>query len=364
MNIAFYSHNIDFAGTWRSHERIAEVIQHHPEYNVKILFSPDVENNRLEVSKNILHKCEFLPFSRSIKKDGPSSGYCPITSDIEQVVKKNNIQLLHFARSGYFEWPFNKRICPIQVETNIFGYEDNSPYLDGTIFISRCLGIKESDTKVLIPNPIPSPSKDYPNISDLRSELGIHEKDFVLGRIGRPSNFTPIALEALDKIKKRISEISFKYLIIGACEETRKFVRENSLEKEVIMLDCTNDDSFIERFHKTIDVFAHYRSDGETFGTAIAQSMINGKPVITHYAGMNGPAEWIGKGLVCVSNSEEYSFALQTLLDKNIAMNASEAASNFAKTNFDQETIGKRVVEFYEKLLRKKFENSNLTGEG
>jgi len=80
------------------------------------------------------------------------------------------------------------------------------------------------------------------------------------------------------------SKIDFKYIIIGACDLIKNKIKELNLENFFILLDTTNDDNLIHKFYNTIDVFAHYRSDGETFGVSIAQSMTYGKPVVSHVA--------------------------------------------------------------------------------
>jgi hypothetical protein len=46
MRIGLYSHNIDFAGTWRSHERIAEILQHNDEYEI---YNNDNDNYNLNL---------------------------------------------------------------------------------------------------------------------------------------------------------------------------------------------------------------------------------------------------------------------------------------------------------------------------
>lgn len=351
MRIAYYSHNIDFAGTWRSHERIIEHVQNMEGVSIDVLYSPDVDNDRLETSKKLLHRCNFIPFRRSKQKTGPESGYAPVENNVEEVVKERNIDLLHFARSGYYEWPFNKRICPIQIETNIFGYEDTSPFTDGTIFIAKCLGFSETNRRILLPNPIPSPSNEYHKIDDLKNDLKIPTGVHVLGRIGRPANFSPISYMAFDAFRKRIPS---KYVVIGGCEEAKSFVEKNGMTDDVIFLDCTNDDKFIERFHKTIDVFAHYRSDGEICSTAIAQAMMYGKPVITHFAGRNGQQEWLGNGGICVNDPQEYLNAMVGLTQASIYQQISNAARDFAHFHFSQETISEKVVEFYKNVERQK----------
>jgi len=353
IKVAFYSHQIDFAGTWRSHERIADILQRDPRFKVSILYADTVEHNRLQAAKEILLNCNFVQFKRSLQKTGPNEGWRPLTEDIGRVAKENDIHILHFARSGYYEWPFTSRICPVQVETNIFGYRDTSPYLDGTIFIGRCLMMPENKNSVLIPNPIPGPSTSYEDLKCLRSDLQLSEDMLVFGRIGRPANFTPISLIAYKAFIKNYTWRS-KYLLLGGCDDTRRCVQQLGLESDVIFLDCTNEDSYIERFHKTIDVFAHYRSDGEICSTAIAQAMMYGKPVITHIAGKNGQIEWLGTGGFYAKDSNEYYKAMVALADQDVRRDMSFKAKNFATSNFEQKTIVEKVIEFYLSVARSK----------
>lgn len=353
VNVAFYSHTIDFAGTWRSHERIAEILQHDPRFNVSVMYSPAVEHNRLQESKKILEKCNFVQFERSLQKTGAGDGWRPLSSNIESIVKDNNIHIFHFARSGYYEWPFTSRIAPVHIETNIFGYDDASPYLDGSIFIGKCLGISESSRSILLPNPIPPPSKDYEDLQSLRQELGISKDAIVFGRVGRPANFTPISLLAYEAFKRNYAGNS-KYLIMGGCEDTKRCVDQLGLKDDVIFVDCTNDDEYIEKFHKTIDVFAHYRSDGEICSTALAQAMMCGIPAITHVAGRNGQIEWLGDGGFYARDPSDYFKAMMVMSDENHRLDIAKKAKKFAASNFDQKTIVNKVIEFYLNIARSK----------
>lgn len=351
IKIAFYSHAIDFAGTWRSHERIAEILQHDDVYDVYILYSDVDDHNRLETAKKVLHNCKFIEFHRTSTKRGPESGYTPTESNIAEIVRENKIDVFHFARSGYYEWPFTSRMCPIQIETNIFGYIDNSDYVDGSIVISKFLKIEESKNKKVIPNPIPAPKLHAKE--DLRQQLGIGKDELVFGRIGRPDNFTPIALEAYREFIKT-SQVKSKYVIIGACQKTKDYVVENGMSNNVLILDCTNDDEYIERFHKTIDIFAHYRSDGETFGTAIAQAMIHSIPVITHYAGQNSQLETIGNGGFCVNSAIDYYRCMHYLSNRDNLKVLADNAKKFAIENYEQNFVVRAIKNFYNEIIEQK----------
>ena len=53
IKIVFYSHTIDYAGTWRSHERIILNLDKN-KFIPYIVYNTNANNNRLEYVKNIL----------------------------------------------------------------------------------------------------------------------------------------------------------------------------------------------------------------------------------------------------------------------------------------------------------------------
>lgn len=352
IKIAFYSHEIDFAGTWRSHERIIEELQNYDEFKTYVLYSPDVNNNRLDICRRILNKTEFIPFNRSKEKTGPNQGWTPIETNFSEVCSKLDLDILHFARSGYFEWPFNGRNAKLQIETNIFGYDDNSPYLDRSISIAHVVqNLKKNKSDIIIPNPIPSETKQYEILVDMRDDFGFLKSDIILGRIGRAANFNPIALNGYKIAKSKFPNL--KYLIISPCDDTINFVKSNDI-KDVFYIDPTNDDGIIERFHKTIDIFAHYRSDGEIHSTAIGQALIYGIPVISHYAGLNGQSETIGPGGFCVSNETEYSDAIIKLIDIGERKRIGELGKKFTEEISEQKKIVLLLSNKYKEWLDNK----------
>ena len=348
IKIVFYSHTIDYAGTWRSHERIILNLDKN-KFIPYIVYNTNANNNRLEYVKNILGDEFVIPFSATTEKTNSSLGYKPFSTNFDDIVKKISPDIIHFARSGYYEWPFDKRVCPIQIETNIFGFIDNTTFIDYSISISETIkNIRNGNTEVIY-NPIPN---SLENNDDLRKELGIKPETIVLGRIGRPDNFTPIAIDSV-KILKSIG-IDFKFIIIGACENVKNRIKENNLEENFILLETTNNDYYIHKFYNTIDIFAHYRSDGETFGTAIAQSMTYGKPVVTHKAGTNGQEEIIGDcGLSCNNVMGYFNNLLKLIKDKNYYKKLSEKSKTRSELFLIKNTLPK-LERVYTKLYNKK----------
>lgn len=348
IKILFYSHTIDYGGTWRSHERI--LLNLNPDlFDIYVCYNPNQDNNRLDYLKTKLKDYQIIPFEASIDKLGPNIGYPYRETNFTEIVKSYNFDIIHFARSGYFEWPFNQRICPIQIETNIFGGRDRSEFLDCSVTISNKVTEIRDGSDYMIYNPIPFPSNSNDN---LKLEYNIPEDYFVFGRVGRKDNFHPIALNSLKKIKE--NGFNFKYIIIGACSQTINLINNLGLNNDCIIIEATNDDELIHKFHNTINIFLHYRSDGETFGTAIAQSMMYGKPVISHFAGYNAQHEIIKNGgFICHNEVDYVKTIINLITDKELYEIISYNAKNRA-LDFEEKKITLEWETLYRKLYSKK----------
>jgi len=347
IKIVFYSHTVDYAGTWRSHERILTNINKNM-FEPYVVYNRQADNNRLEIVQNLLGKDHVLPFESYGGKTGPDEGYSFLNTNFDDVIQSINPDIIHFARSGYYEWPFVKRLCPVQIETNIFAGKDNSPFLDYSITICDTIKNYRGGSDCTIYNPIPHPNKSKENLKQL---YNIEEDTLILGRIGRADNFTSISLEACKILKEK--GLNFKYIIISPCHLTKNFVEQNNLVDDVIFINETNDDDFIHKFHNTLDIFAHYRVDGECHSTAIAQAMSYGLPVVSHYAGWNGQVETIQDGGFVCENSQSYAEKILELYqNKNLYNYVSQKSyERFKKFSFE-ETIPK-FEEVYYKLLNK-----------
>jgi glycosyltransferase involved in cell wall biosynthesis len=353
LKILFYSHIINYAGTWRSHERIIEGLD-------QDLFEPYVfyweqcnAHNRLENVAHIIGDQHLIPFHRSAEKTGPEQGWMPLRSNFFETAKQFDFHIIHFARSGYFEWPFVERLAPLQIETNIFGYNDTSVFLDKSIAICQYIAQARGKTDAVIYNPIPDVAEEG---NDLRKDFSIPKEAIVFGRIGRPANFTAIALEAFDHLARRFKDLF--YIIIGPCNETRGFVEARKIPN-VILLEPTMDDDFIDAFHRTIDVMLHYRADGEVHSTAIAQAMMYGIPVISHVSNQyNGQIETIGKAGGVARDLNEYIHLTEQLIrNPELRFQMSETARKIALEQYEQNKVVKMIqdkyVQWYNDIYKK-----------
>lgn len=346
IKILFFSHTIDFAGTWRSHERIFEAINKDV-FDPYIFYWPKGQHNRLEILKQKVPSNRLIPFNRTEEQKGHNEGYIPLKTNFAEIAREIGFDVVLFQRSGYYEWPFNERIAPLQIEISVFDASDYSPYLDKSIAVSnRVKRKKQREVDAVVYNPIPLPSSNYDNLISLRNELDIPKNHTILGRIGRPAEFDPIALRAF----KMLQPFNATYIIIGSADEAIQYVKSNKIEN-VMLFGCTNDDYFIEKFFKTIDIFAHYRDGGESFGTGIAQSMMYGKPVVSHYSGFNAQAEIIANGGFVVNDSQNYAQALFNLINNKDLYNLVSKRARQRAMDFEQYHVTRQIENLILKWL-------------
>lgn len=345
IKIIYYSHEIDYAGTWRSHERIIESLN-------KDIFEPYVlywdecpTNTRLDVVEGIVERDHLLPFKRSKEKTGPEKGYTPLWTDFHEVAKKINPKIIHYARSGYTEWPFNMRLAPLQIETNIFAAMDISGYMDKSISLCDYNAKIRKSADAIIANPVPEAKLSGPNF---RKEFNIPDDAIVCGRIGRPRGFDPIAIAAFKRLV--YSNPKVYYIVVAPCDEFKAWAQGIP---NVILMPPTSDDATIEAFHRTLDIYLHYRLDGEIQSTAIAQAMMYGIPVISHVSKFNnGQIETIADGGFVASDEEQYyQFLCYLVSNKEMRVEISKKARRHALETFEQEKVVRKIEDCYIRWL-------------
>jgi glycosyltransferase involved in cell wall biosynthesis len=351
IKICLYSHSVDFAGTWRSHEKIMQNLDR-TVFDPYIMYwdNPDA-NNRLKVVMEKFGKDRLIPFQRSIDKSGSDTGYTPVLTNFKEIALANKFDIIHFARSGYYEWPFTDRLAKLQIETNIFGFKDTSQYLDRSISIAPVVYESRGGADVLIPNPISIPLNISKDII-YRQKLNIPADAIVLGRVGRADNFDPIALQAFKLLQQESQFSNVYYLIVSPCSHTTSFVKTNNINN-VIFIEATNNDKALDLFHRNLDIFCHYRSDGEVHSIALSTAMSYALPCITHRAGYNGQVDTVGvNGFVCTDYNEYYNRLKELVLNKQKRLTLGENSRQYIIDNFEETMIVKRIQDKYLEWLK------------
>jgi len=190
---------------------------------------------------------------------------------------------------------------------------------------------------------------------NLRKELGIPKNAFVFGFHQRDNDgiFSPHSLNAF----KAIQRDNMHFVILGGSKKYSEHAKEAGIQN-FHQLPHTSDDGGDEKrdqFLATLDVFAHARADGETYGASIAEALYYGLPIISHVAPAMGHKETIANaGVVCASLQEYVNEMVKLLQDKNYYNMRSKNALEHYEKNLSTEAILKKVTDIYESVVSEK----------
>lgn len=200
--------------------------------------------------------------------------------------------------------------------------------------------------------PIEVPHSDQ----SLRPELGIPEDTVVFGRVGRNANDIHDSLSL--RAYKEVESDKTLFLVLAPppimIEEAKKLGIKN-----IRFLEPTVDEVWLSKFYNAIDALAHARLDGETFGCAIAEAMIHGRPVVTHRSHIrNAQLELVDDASGFRTERDDvkgYAEALRTLIgNADLRKKMGAAAKKRAMENFEAGLITKKLEKEYLEYLEKK----------
>ena len=283
-------------------------------------------------------------------------------AELREIILDLDPTILHVHYSGYPEPPtcdpeLMRRI-PVVVTTNQFELENTAPshqFVKRIFFVSRWLlenkarwALNDSRATVMY-NPVQAPLSQ----ANLRGDLGIPEDAFVIGRVGRsdPHIFDPISLEAYHRVR----EAHWYFVALAPSASMVRRAKDLGVQN-FLALPPTRNEHYLSMLYNTMDVFAHARRDGETFGCAIAEAMIHGLPVVSHRSPwMNAQEEIIGDaGFICEYDPDHYGLRLRQLaLDAELRFALGRRAHERAVAEFEVHQIGKRLESEYEFLIER-----------
>lgn len=269
--------------------------------------------------------------------------------------------ILHVFYSGRAGPPISDEVVMRSVgavvTTNVFGVRNEAPTHDQVrliFMVSDWLRQQGSTWAAADPrvevfyNPVEPPA----STGDLRAALGIPRDAFVIGRVGRPENaiYDPISLQAYQRIQDERSW----FLALAAPSYMIRDARRLGL-RNFVSLPPSVDGKWLSEFYNTIDVLAHARYDGETFGCNIAEAMRHAKPVVSHLSHMmNAQVEVIGDTGFVVQQGDVDSYAEKLKLlrdDASLRARLGEAARRRAAEHFDAERLTRRLEASYLRLM-------------
>ncbi|MBI3544104.1 MAG: glycosyltransferase family 4 protein [Deltaproteobacteria bacterium] len=286
-------------------------------------------------------------------------------ADLREILLRLKPDVLHVHYSGNAEPPTSDEQVmskvPVVVTTNPFEKQNTAPaagHIRKMLFVSNWLLENRAqwargDARAgVLYNPIEVPCTN----SDLRAQLRIPSDAFVVGRVGRadPGIHDPIALKAY----RQIEDHNTYFVALSPPENMIRQAKALNL-KNFIALPASADEVFLSKFYNTIDVLAHSRRDGETFGCNIAEAMIHATPVVSHLTPfMNAQAEVIDDaGFVCAQDDwQGYAAKLEQLKrDRVFRAEMSARAQTRALRQFEARELTHRLESIYlEQLAQSK----------
>jgi FkbM family methyltransferase len=290
-----------------------------------------------------------------------------IDTNFWDLFDEKKYDLVQCASAGPKEYPFYKINLPIIKFLALNAGFDYSSNIKFNIHISQWQRSQWLKRKIVNKNkfiknsdvvyvPVEPPKTNI----NLRKILGISNKAIIAGFHQRNSNeiFSHIPL----RVFKKLENNNIFFLIMGGGEKYRQQAKNLKI-KNIRFLDHSSDSFKISQFLNTLDIYAHGRKDGETFGTVLAEAMIHKKPCISHYSSIsNAQPETIGPGGFFCYNEKKYFTYLQKLfLNSNLRKKLSIKAELHAKENYLVKKNVNKLSNIYNKILNKK--NYNILPE-
>ncbi len=228
-----------------------------------------------------------IPFEHDRVRPTPPYFVEGMNPDIKKLVRAMNVDLVVVPDSGHANYPFSIIGRTPIILLNIFGQPNVQSNIRYHLSISKevasKLGPIVPDDKIrVLPVPSEGPLVGSPEAGRLlRAKLGIPDGAMLFGRIGRADDsiYDPIGIEAFKIALKSRQDIH--YLVMSAPPVLRKKVSDEGIPNVHFLLPSSKDED-VWAFHAAIDCLAHFRMDGESFGLNIVESMLSGKPIITH----------------------------------------------------------------------------------
>ncbi len=343
--------SLDIGGTTKTAQLFCEYLATYTDHEVILLYKEDGDISRLPL---FLQHIECIPFQ---DEQGCNNRLTALKPDI-----------VHVYRSGFPEWPHPSPQYKF-VETNVFAMHDTNMHLTKTLYMSKWLhdyakshlasisrGIGNWSTRFdYVNNPIKKPAHD-------RSMRLDRSRDTVwLGRCGRPDNgiYDSINVKAAWMLRGEGHDVRF--LVMAPPSNMVDDLEQYDIPFQIV--EPTVDEDKLTEFYNSVDIYAHARADGESFGCCVAEGMYHGLPVVTHIAVPSHPGMGVFQsqttlvtdgedGFVCQHDVAAYTDALRTLVnDSKRRLAMGQKAYDTARQRFDWRIAGAKLVSIYQEIL-------------
>jgi len=287
-----------------------------------------------------------------------------VDTNFWEIFDSSKYDLVQTAKAGHPEYPYYKIPLPVVEFVALGAGVDNTSNIAISIHLSQwqrakwfreggCL--KKSEV-------IPIPAAEPASIDSLRKELNIPASALVAGFHQRADEniFSPVPLEAF----ARINQHDRHFILMGGAEAYRQQALQLGV-KNVHFLPHSSDEIQISKFLNTLDIFAHGRKDGETFGTVFAEAMMHGKPCLSHRSEVaNAQPETMGPGGMFAENQIEYEHKLNLLFsDAKLRKYLGDKGRQHAQNYYSVDACIVKLISIYKAvyLRLEDFQNNSLS---
>lgn len=230
---------------------------------------------------------------------------------LNQILNRVRPHMVISTGTGYPEYPLNLETRVPIIMLNNFGASNTQKNVVMNICVSQTVAnlAKRITPAEKIMTMYVQSERPYLNTEDgsaIRRKFGIADTDTLFGRIGRASDdiFDPIGILAFEELLTKRDDVH--YVVMSAPPALEKIVAERNI-KNVHFLPASGYEKDVWAFHSAIDVLAHFRLDGESFGLNIAESMLAGNPIITHKSDLwNAHLEYLDDSFARVVEKDDY----------------------------------------------------------
>ena len=309
----------------------------------------DTDPYRLQYMQQ--HQVNLIKFSVGAK-DITKPTHDWVDTDFWQVFDPQKYDLVQTGKAGPAEYPFYLLNLPVIEFVALNTSVDHSPNIAYSIHPSQWQRLRwfQHGGNVVKSTIIPVPVEPPASLENLRNSLGIPQKAVVAGFHQRADDhiFSPIPLEAFS----RVQQPDRHFIVMGGGQAYRRQASQLGIQN-VHFLDHSGDAGKISEFLNTLDIFAHGRNDGETFGTVFAEAMLHGKPCLSHASPIaNAQQVTMGPSGLFAMNLEEYVTKLEELFaDINRRLKLAGKARIHAEKYYSIDSCISTLGSIYYKVL-------------
>lgn len=265
-----------------------------------------------------------------------------VNTNFWELFNENNYDVIISARAGHPEYPFTKITKkPLIFFNTLNAGVDNQKNIYKNVLISEWQAKQwlrsGGDQKRYTVLPLLRETKAENLIRDNKRKknevfsFGFHQRE-------NDEIFSEVPLKAYRKIMSE--KTSFK--ILGGSKLYSEQANNLGLVN-FIQLDHTGDENTINEFLKSLDVFAHGRNDGETFGLVFTEAMVFGLPLLSHRALNNAQVEVIGNAGKVFNRKNIYGYAYEMYKLKNNYEYYKKISNNSKKRYINKYSFKKNI---------------------